>query len=157
MGHPTQSDKRLERKRNKLRAVVRDDTRPDLGELFSPSLNNDFDIFFLASLLGSQNGRGNDYSHLKGHISSRRSRRYSDMIHPHANAGVRLLAGQILSPSLRPFLKVSTKQIGPFEYAIHAAGRNGYNIFIYHLIRQTTIPLVGMRQGISDNGLLLPV
>ena len=25
MGHPTQSDKRLERKRNKLRAVVRDD------------------------------------------------------------------------------------------------------------------------------------
>ena len=46
MGHPTQSDKGLERKRNKLRAVVRDDTRPDLGELFSPSLNNDFDIFF---------------------------------------------------------------------------------------------------------------
>ena len=34
MGHPTQSDKRLERKRNKLRAVVRDDTRPDLGEPF---------------------------------------------------------------------------------------------------------------------------
>lgn len=46
MGHPTVSDKGLEGKRNKLRTVVRDDTRPDVGELFSPSLNNDLDICF---------------------------------------------------------------------------------------------------------------
>ena len=46
MGHPTVSDKGLEGACDKLRAVVRDDTRPDVGELFSASLNNDLDICF---------------------------------------------------------------------------------------------------------------
>ena len=46
MGHPTVPDKGLEDKGNKLRTVVRDDTRPDVGELFSASLNNDLDICF---------------------------------------------------------------------------------------------------------------
>ena len=36
MGHPTVSDKRLEGKGNKLRTVVRDDTRPDVGNFSLP-------------------------------------------------------------------------------------------------------------------------
>ncbi len=46
MGHPAVSNKGLEGTRNKLRAVVRDDTWPDVGELFYASLNNDLDICF---------------------------------------------------------------------------------------------------------------
>ncbi len=46
MGHPAVSNKGLEGVRDKLRTVVRDDTWPDVGELFSASLNNDLDICF---------------------------------------------------------------------------------------------------------------
>ena len=46
MGHPAVSNKGLEGVRDKLRTVVRDDTWPDVGELFCASLNNDLDIPF---------------------------------------------------------------------------------------------------------------
>ncbi len=41
MGHPTQSDKGLEGVCNKLRAVVRDDTRCSLRELLSSDTKDD--------------------------------------------------------------------------------------------------------------------
>ena len=46
MGHPAVSNKGLEGVRDKLRTVIRDDTRCSLRELFSASLNNDLDIPF---------------------------------------------------------------------------------------------------------------
>ena len=156
MSHTANANEFLEVSGDELRAIVRDDSRPGLGELFACPLNDRFD-------LGFGHARADfpvrDVPAATVEQAAKIEERAANIDVRNIDVPVLVRTDRLLKP--RSFLGrlavVGMNQVRLFEHAIDAGGTHGDNVLVEHHEGQKAVAFKGILCMKVDDGLFLPV